>query len=482
MRRGSLALIAAAAGALAGVQDARAWEPATTHAGLTEQAALSGVLHRRLHSDFGIDLGLFAPLTVPPADAPSLFAALRELNPTHGYAPDKRGRQTALAWLAAGAVVADMPVAAARNHFFDPDGGGGLRVADDGGLLARLFRRDASELAAAYVGVRRAVPAVQWITTADNPLNLAGFLGQYQRAVTARTPGERERHIAGALVAAGAILHVLQDMGSPSHVRDDFAAHLSQLSDDRRDVGSRFERVAALSYGRLGIPAPARTITRDRLRDFFTSEDKKGLADWTAASWFSAGTLPRPISVKSGLGLAKLGSALKQSLVRPQPAPDASGLDELGAHSPDGATLVNPDRVCLARYAIADGALRWSTDDQCVLQQIGAILPIVSAYSQGLLDFLFRGSLELTTEAGQLDVAVRDVAVGAGKVTLLWDDEAGVRTALGEPQNTSGGAVGQRLVEAGQVPARAHAVVALFEGVDGSGEPLIATGRVVLDR
>ena len=33
--------------------------------------------------------------------------------------------------------------------------------------------------------------------------------------------------VAGALMAAGAILHILQDMGSPSHVRNDLCSHVS---------------------------------------------------------------------------------------------------------------------------------------------------------------------------------------------------------------------------------------------------------------
>src|SRR6185369_3223863 len=62
---------------------ASAWEPQTTHAGLAEQAALASRLHKRLVS-LGFVGGLFEPLTIPPADAPALSAALKLLSPTHG--------------------------------------------------------------------------------------------------------------------------------------------------------------------------------------------------------------------------------------------------------------------------------------------------------------------------------------------------------------------------------------------------------------
>jgi len=85
--------------------------------------------------------------------------------------------------------------------------------------------------------------------------------------------------MAAALVAAGAILHVLADMGSPSRVRGDSAAHFASLGGGPDDLGSRFERIAALAYSRLGVPAPSRVVTRDRLRDYFTNAAGTGLAD-----------------------------------------------------------------------------------------------------------------------------------------------------------------------------------------------------------
>jgi hypothetical protein len=39
-----------------------AWEPATTHAGLAEQAALHSRLHQRLRDQLGLSNGLFAAL------------------------------------------------------------------------------------------------------------------------------------------------------------------------------------------------------------------------------------------------------------------------------------------------------------------------------------------------------------------------------------------------------------------------------------
>jgi len=473
MMRRTLCL-AALACALAG--DARAWEADTTHAGLTEQSATHSNLHERLLQQFGLELGLYEPLTIPPKDAPALFEVLAELNPTHGYVPDTRGRQSAIEWLVAGSVIADMPVAAARNHFFDPRTGLGLVIR---GHLPGPFA--GRRLALRYVGEQDAVPAIEWVSSKDNPLGLDGFYDQYRKAVVARTPGERHRHLAGALLAAGAVLHVLQDMGSPSHVRNDFAAHLTPLSSDSTDVGSRFERIAALAYGRLGVDAPDERVQRDHLLSYFFSTDGTGLSNWTASSFFSAGTLPESIELPVHARASQLEGAIAASLRVPFPAPVAAGLDLIRAGKASGATLINDAGVCLARYRTGDNRLSWYSDDDCALEQISTILPRVSAFSAGLLQFLFRGGLAVSrSEGGNIAIAAADVDFGKGTVTVLWDDAHGVRTALAESQPTDGATAGKTLVRVAAPPADAKYVAALFEGVDANGERLIATGLLAL--
>ena len=66
---------------------------------------------------------------------------------------------------------------------------------------------------------------------------------------------------------------MLGDLGAPSRVRGDEAAHLEPLGGGPDDLGSRFERIAALAYGRLGVPAPSTVITRTKLREFFAAAD-----------------------------------------------------------------------------------------------------------------------------------------------------------------------------------------------------------------
>jgi hypothetical protein len=344
-------------------------------------------------------------------------------------------------------VLADSSPTWSVNHFHDPSTGKGATLRQD--LVSRLRTRIAERLGRPKLPAR-GMSAADWVTAKDNPLGLAGFLDQYGKALRAKTPGERSRAMAGALISAGAIVHVLEDMGSPSHVRDDLGAHLARLGPDRDDLGSRFERIAALAYGRLGVPG-ADPIERPTLRAFFTDPDGKGLADVTSSSWFSATTLPRATRVDATATLARPAPALP------------SRLNLLAASGDDPATFER-DGVCLVRYLVDNGVVRFSTDDECMLEQVEAILPQVVGYSAGLLDWLFRGELEVTrdpTSSGKAIVVTR-TAIEAGTLEVLAEDARGVRTSV-STVTVSKAAEGDAIATV-DIPADATSVHVVFEG------------------
>ncbi|HVV85279.1 MAG TPA: hypothetical protein VHE35_19590, partial [Kofleriaceae bacterium] len=223
--RPALGAVLLAAALAASARPAAAWET-VTQVGLAEQAGLAANLDGTLRR-LGWRGGMFETLVIPPEDAPSMMQALALHSATDGYVPDIRGQQYALGWLLAGAALADSTPGWAANHFLDPDSGAGWRapagwVAHDPDASADcldswplagtngITRHDYREarVAGGSAVPARGVPALAWVTSKDNPLGLDGFLDQYGKSVTAATPGERGRAMAGALVAAGAMLHV----------------------------------------------------------------------------------------------------------------------------------------------------------------------------------------------------------------------------------------------------------------------------------
>jgi len=433
-----------------------AWEADTTHPGIVEQAALASVAHGRIETDLGIPGGLFARIIVPPADAPELLALLARFNPTHGFVPDGRGRQTALAWLAAGAAVADSPTRYAANHFLNPKSRRGL---DDHTLGGATLHKLRAKQAGAEL-LRSGMPAHEWVVSAKNPLGLMGFLNQYEKAAKARTAGERERHLAGALIAAGAMAHVLGDMASPSHVRVDLAAHLDSLGPADDDVGSRFERIAGLAFGRLGVPGPSEIVRKDRLQSFFVAADGSGLAQIVNHDFPSRYTLPPAQKLSARPTEQEADAAIRRALHREDVAVVRSGT---------GYRVVDARGVCVAMFERDDRELRFFLEDDCVISQLQRLLPLATGYTAGLLDHLFRGRLGV--RLGPTVSVDSNIAIGDGELTLLWEDRSSVRTVFHTQK------VSKTLHPSGvKVPGGATRVVAVFRGTDHLGEALVAVG------
>jgi len=97
-----------------------------------------------------------------------------------------------------------------------------------------------------------------------------------------------------------------------------------------------------------------------------------------------------------------------------------------------------------------------------------------------MLDTLFRGTLALEADpSGGVLVRAGEVDLGPGTIRVFWDDARGVRKQLAA-QKVSGAAKGQVASKVAMPPAEARRVSALFDGVDGTRRPLLATGTSVV--
>jgi len=445
---------------------APAWEDDTTHAGLTEQAALASRLHARLQAFFARRGGWLEPLRLAPERAKALYAKLALLEPSSGVVPDRAGRQSALSWLLAGSVVEGMPAAREQNHFYDPIAKRGLRGSDSAPLTL-FIQTGISAVGGA------GVPAPDWIVAKENDLGVARFWLELERSVVAPGPAERDEHLAMAFVSAGAMLHVLEDMGAPARTRGDLDEFLLPLGGGPRDRGSRFERLAALVFGRLGVPPAGPAVERKGLRDYFTAADGQGLADLTNATWYSSGTLPAdvivPVSARSHPG--EIAGLIAKASRYPAPRPGKDLPLAGDSASPDGLVVRGEDGVCRANYRIDDGTIHFSISDDCAAAQLRAILPQVGGYAAGFLEHLFRGGLAVIVESGTARVSVpkSELQLGAGQLTFVVEDATGQRKVVGTGELRDGTA---NL----NVPADAARVFVVFRGVDSNGESLIAVG------
>ncbi len=422
---------------------ARAFEPATTHAGIAEQAVLASRLGAILMKGFGRPLGLWEPLRIhlDGERGERIAKRLAKLDAGEGYAPD-HGRLPALEWLVAGSVAEEVPGARDRNHYFDPTTGRGL---DQGGFLSGLDLRIAGvadrsgSLRGVFTGASfdgNGLASTTWLTDERNDFSLGRFLDARERSAAAATAEEREHALSEALLIAGALLHVVADAADPAHVRDDFRIEYGL----QRGPLARF---VAARYGRLLVPPPPRPAEPiDHLADAIHNAAGAGLADRTARRFFSSGTLP--------------GSA------------DAPSLPKVAAGDAPSGWVAGEAVKHLARWTRdARGDVTWTIDRTCLEDYAAALLPEATEAALVALEHLFRG--ELRIEAGT--VRNGDLALGAGKVQLLAEDDKGARWVIASRTVAAVGARDTLIDLPATLPS--EKLAAVYRGLDLHGEPIV---------
>jgi hypothetical protein len=489
MPRRPAAAALALAGALAVGAPARAYDPATTHAGLTERSVLASRLHRLLARRFGRPLGLFEPVRLresdlPEADARALRGRLAALDPAEGYQPGADGVASALAWIVAGSVIAETPAERGRNLFYDPARGAGLGGAGDAAAFSHAVRSlldDGTwrELATGTDFNLTGVPATEWLASPDNDVGLAVFYRELESSAAAADPAARGTALARALLALGGTLAVLEDAGEPAHVRNDFTgAYLSAgAGDNPWDRASAFERFVADRYGRTGLPAAAPAPDRPTALAFITAADRQGLADRTQRRFFSTGTLPEDAVVDRETTAAEVMHDARGSLA--YGLPRLPRLELASAKLGERRYAFAGQRRLLA-YERVPGRVRFFLDDAVYADTARALLPEIAGYGAGLVDHLFRAELELAAADGAVTVDVRGARGRVeGKVRLFAEDARGRRTELATTALAPSSTGDARLSVSVAPPAGTRRLAAVLRGQDAAGE-LVAVAELPL--
>jgi len=468
---------------------ARAYDAATTHAGLTQQAAIASRLHRVLGRRLARPLGLFDSIALHPEllstpERRVLMSRLAALDPAGGYRPAPDGVASALAWTVAGTVLAKTPAQRMRNHYFDPSTGAGLRddAAFDGFVQAvrqLMDRGDLRDAATGDASVLEGEPSLTWLTAPENDLGLPAFYDHLEQSVAAPDPARRSSSLARALLALGGTLAVLEDAGNPAQVRNDFrASYLHSETGGPFDRRSAFELAVSDGYGIAGIPAPREVVRRSSVRAFFTAPDGQGLADRTQRRFFSEGTLPDDGVVDYDTTAADVAREARASLVYALPTVPRLELRELGLRryvtAPDGPN--GTPRKVLGYERVA-GRVRFFLDGYVYADTARTLLPEIGGYAAGLIDHLFRAEITLARDGDRIRATVVAPAghIRGGKLRLYAEDAQGHRTELGGYAADREGLDGASVV----VPAGTVRVAALLRGQDDAG-PVVAFGELIL--
>jgi hypothetical protein len=308
------------------------------------------------------------------------------------------------------------------------------------------------------------MPATTWLRAPQNDLSVQAFFDNWQLAVSAREPNQRETALVRSLLALGGVLSVLQDMGQPAFVRNDFRGEFP-------DAGSDFETFVADRYGSVALPRAAAAVTRPDLESFFVAADNRGLAQATQRQFFSPGTLPRDFTCVSGDTPAAAAGLVNQSLRFVEPK-----LDSLDLRPSERTRYVVRAGTKIAAYRRVADKVHFFLDHAVYADVARDWLPQVMAYAAGLADYLLRGKVEisLSEEVATLTVSgLRGNPDGDATVHVFLEEEGGVRRELAVAPLRGG------LSATVPLPKGTHKVAASVRGRDSAGI-FVATGELTL--
>lgn len=394
-KRNPAALVCAALACalLGGSTTARAWDPSRTHVGITERAVETSDVHRRWMEGTADQLGWFTPLRIDPnAIDPEtrrlLVVAMRFGHADVGAAaaggpgacpPQPAPTETlqrcvdgdlwetsALGWLRVGIALEAADRTRLLHHFVDAEDPGAATWRASGRHRAtwrRIERRAGGGLAtrlgrSGFSGA--ATSALGWMTSSKDPFGPAALFAHQRAASLAATPAERDRHLALALVAAGALLHVVQDLAVPANARGDLLGMMVPLSSSRGDRGSPLAEYARLTFGRA-MPTPVTLSGRTEetppprsVRELLLGDGtREGLVGLAATHFLSDGRLPPPRVLDRTLDPAAAAAAWLGD--------DAAGLDP---SERDGAVLQPwPAEAGYLRSKTGRALAAWSADE-----------------------------------------------------------------------------------------------------------------------
>lgn len=376
----------------------------------------------------------------------SLDSILKSVLGFEGGIEQSLNNRTVLNWVRLGSAWED-DLLRFFFHFHDP-----LRSWDDSGF---------------GVGLLRSQSSIRWAQNEYQGWSWPKVRAYFLQALTAERAADRDQAFADTFRGLGQLIHLIQDAASPAHTRND--GHIAYnyetlVLDVQRQLEGDPDRqwfVTLLANLRMPAsgwqslpsnplaPAPiARLFDTDKYvgnNPAITTDSIIGLAEYTNANFFSEDrTFPKdtnflfryPYPVASSVREADYPITLKTGdrLLRRYFIKTGDG--ETGYRLATVGFL----RDYLQRYGLDPNRYneRHALDESVYKDYAERLLPRAVGYSAGLLDYFFRGDLDVKREADpatglpSLSIVNRSPEpLGEGGVlTLYLDDSQGTRSAV----------------------------------------------------
>jgi len=459
MRHAIRFLLAAAVWLLALSQPALGFDEEVTHPALTEESTRRSSLDANLKSETGLDDGIDAFLRGQGSDRLRVFE-----------------------WLRQGSLLEDVPPCRAGHHFHNP-----LKPFTTSGVTNQAF---IVRLGCSDSGFLPPKSSVTWGTgfvsptargpATGNPFDWDAARVAFRDGLTAETPQAREAKLARTFETLGHLLHLVQDLAVPAHVRNDFPAHEAFFPQATLNITRWFQEPFERFVRRnetLIVEAAARAeqvdfvgqlVARFWDTDRYTGANPtadllQGLAEYTDANFASPNTIftedldpsnefafPYPRRSSTNLDLV---TSKDDRLVQFVTAEDGREERVLYlAKTGDGELIDRFLKLSFFTGDVLDKAppgtpakLLLQIDDEVHRAYAAKLLPRAIGYGAALLDYFFRGRLDFELVAGDGDAShARLVGVNrsedplgvGGQLSLYWEDAAGRREPVNGPTLT----------------------------------------------
>jgi len=296
------------------------------------------------------------------------------------------------------------------NHFHDP-----TKAWDQAGLST------------IYPGVN-GKSSVLWAQDVSNDWSWQKVRDYYSLALTSQTVTDRNTNFANTFKGLGHIIHLIQDTSQPAHVRND-PHGLEALG-----LVEGFESWAVTNRSQVSslmsnsIP-PTFSLNDALITQFFDTDQYNGanpsnstalgLTEYTNANFFSEDTI-FSFSYPAW-------SSMEEYEEEDQSIGEArTYLRKTG----DGESIEHLATAGLFYDYLPTSYKSWSLelDDQCYSYYAEKLIPRAVGYSAGLLNYFFRGEMDMKEDPdnlGQFIIENKSGEIMSGTFTLYYDYEEG---------------------------------------------------------
>ncbi len=419
--------------------DAVAFDDDVTHPNMTSRAIKASALPDYVVSNLGISEGIYRTVTMTSSYQ-------NPLDPNNQMSVTKT--QTIIEWLLAGSIEEDSPMCRATNHFHNPLKTWSIsQMSDDTysrALIARNVcnstgwsadQRKSNVVWATGLNENGTPASIQENTTASpsSPNTWQKARGYFYKALTEQLDIDRQTNLAKTFQAVGQVLHLLEDMAVPAHVRNDFQSHTvftgAQISFITAWFNNRFEKYvkdkdttimlnASISHPEFvgtqkltdfwdtlryrnsynaGAPNPTLTLSNAGLAEYTNANfvsDSTIFADNDLLHKFPYPSLATSVTTTSLLTTDQLSGIQKKREYYWKAADGESGYLLAGKSffkfEADRISAVNPNETIHITKWIPP------MDDKVHADYAARLIPRAIGYSAALLDYFFRGTLEIS--------------------------------------------------------------------------------------